>query len=92
MLNILEKMYFIDSELLGEPDAEEGHIRYTDLKNQIKENHSNLMIQAQTLPSERQEHVQANLFKVVCAILKLKAVERGSVPYLDQNLLNTYLE
>ena len=50
------------------------------------------MIQTEVLPTERQEHIQANLFKVVCAILNVKAVERGTVPYLEQKLLDTYLE
>lgn len=92
MLNVLEKLFFIDSEIFRESDPEEGHIRYTDLKNEIKETQSNLLIQTEDSPSNRQEDIQANMFKVVCAIMNLKAVERGSVPLLEQNLLDTYLD
>ena len=92
MLNVLEKLFFIDSEILRESDPEQGHIRYTDLKNEVKETQSNLLIQTEDSPSNRQEDIQANMFKVICAIMKLKAVERGSVPFLEQNLLDTYLD
>ena len=33
LLNVLEKLYLLDSEILKEPTAQEGHRRYINLKN-----------------------------------------------------------
>jgi hypothetical protein len=89
LLSVLEQLFFIDAEILKEPSLQEGHTRYTNLKQMIKDTKNNLTIQSNTLPE--QDHIQTNLFKVCCAILNLKPGQRG-MPYIDDNLLNQYLD
>jgi len=79
----------MDAEILKEPSLQEGHSRYTNLKQLIKDSKNNLTIQSNTLPE--QDHIQTNLFKVCCAILNVKPGMRG-MPYIDDNLLNQYLD
>jgi len=89
LLNVLEQIFLIDSEILKEPTLQDGHSRYSNLKQIIKEQKNNLTIQSNTLPE--QDHIQTNLFKICCAILNLKPGQRG-MPYIDDNLLAQYLD
>ena len=89
LLNVLEQLYFMDADILKEASLQEGHARYSNLKQIIKEQKNNLTIQSNTLPE--QDHIQSNLFKICCAILNLKPGQRG-MPYIDDNLLTQYLD
>ena len=88
LLDMLENLFLLDPEIFRAPTLQNGHSRYNNLKQLIKEQKNNLTIQSNTHPE--QEHIQSNLFKICCAILNLRPGQRG-MPYLDDNLLAQYL-
>lgn len=90
LLDALERLHFIDQDILKEIDHQDANDRYKKLKVVLRDNNCNVQI-ASNAQNGGQTDLQKNLFKICCAILNLRANQRGDLT-LDDNVLNQYLE
>lgn len=90
LLDALERLHFIDRDILKEIDHQDLTDRYRKLKVVLKDKNCNILI-ASNSQSSAQNDIQKNLFKICCAILNLRANQRGDLT-LDDNVLYQYLD
>lgn len=75
LTDVLEKLHFIDDEILKVPNFNQVKDRYKKLKVLLRSQNNNLLIiSSQT---DYPEDIEKNLFKVLCAILNLKPFQKG---------------
>ena len=86
LIDLLERMQFLGPSIIEEsgPHIRDREYRYGVM---LKSQRQNLLTKGGVPPND---HVQRNLFKLVCAILNIKPIQRAE-NYLDDSLLDQYL-
>jgi len=90
LLDALERLHFIDQDILKEIDHQDANDRYRKLKVVLRDSNCNVQI-ASNAQMGGHTDLQKNLFKICCAILNLRANQRGDLT-LDDNVLSQYLD
>jgi len=89
LLDILVKLFFIDPEMVAEPNFDDASDRYRRLNVLLRGQGNNIQVVS---PSPNHpEDIQKNLLKVLCAVMNLRTNQRGGC-VLDGELLEQYTE